>query len=113
MPMTSELVQVPGAVAGFKFSPSGDVIESAVKEEEERLDEVTLDLLARICVANRAIANMQARGWEAISDMNGFFPVEGFTFIGLNLSVVTRGDQAVVLENSEADYDEAYRALER
>lgn len=113
MSTTSELVNVPGAIAGFKFSPSGTIVESSIKEGEERLDEVTLDLLGHICVANQAISNMQARGWESISDLKGFYPVEGFTFIGLELSVVTRGDQAVVLEHDKADYDEAYQALGR
>ncbi len=112
MSRVNELVAVQGALAGFRFSPTGSVLESEIKDTE-RLDADTLDLLGHVCVANIAVANMQARGWEKISEIKGFYPIEGFSFIGLNLSVVTRGDQAVVLENAGADYDEAYRALSR
>lgn len=111
MSTINELTQVPGAVAGFKFSPSGALIESGIKPGKHELDESTLEMLAHICVANLAISNMQATGWEKTSDLKGFYPVEGFTFVCLDISVVTRGNQAVVLINKSADYDKAFQAL--
>lgn len=111
MATMSELTQVPGAIAGFKYSPSGELIESEIKPGNHELDKSTLDLLAHICVANMAISNMQATGWEKSSELKGFHPVEGFTFVCLEVSVVARGNQAVVLINQGADYDKAFQAL--
>jgi len=65
------LSRVPGAVAYLAFSTDGKLIDS-VSNDTGRLDEGTLDLLGHICVANQAIANMEARGWEGISDITGF-----------------------------------------
>jgi roadblock/LC7 domain-containing protein len=112
MSNTTDLVSLPGTIAEFTFSPTGSVVECSLKDSE-RLDADVLDLLGHVCVANLAVANMQARGWEQISEIKGFYPVEGFSFIGANLSVVTRGQRAVVLDNRDADYDAAYRALEK
>ena len=75
MATMSELTQVPGAIAGFRFSQSGDLTESDIKPGNHELDEATLDLLAHICVANMAISNMQAMGWEKSSELKGFHPV--------------------------------------
>lgn len=111
MATISELTQVPGAVAGFKFSQSGELIESDIKPGNHELDESTLEMLAHICVANLAISSMQATGWEKNSDLKGFSPVEGCTFVCLEVSVVARGNQAVVLINKNADYDKAFQAL--
>lgn len=111
MATMSELTQVPGAIAGFRFSQSGDLTESDIKPGNHELDEATLDLLAHICVANMAISNMQAMGWEKSSELKGFHPVEGFTFVCADVSVVSRGNQAIVLINKGADYDKAFQAL--
>ncbi|ANJ67900.1 hypothetical protein A9404_11395 [Halothiobacillus diazotrophicus] len=111
MATMSELTQVPGAIAGFTFSQTGELIESDIKPGNHELDESTLGLLAHICVANMAISNMQATGWEKSSDLKGFHPVEGFTFVCVDVSVVSRGHQAIVLINHGADYDKAFRAL--
>lgn len=110
MSNVKDLASIQGAIAEFTFSPSGMVVESSV-QDPDRLDANTLDLLGHVCVANLAISNMQARGWEQISEMKGFYPVEGFSFIGTNLSVVSRGAQAVVLDNENADYDAAFKAM--
>ncbi|WP_290681298.1 DUF2173 family protein [Halothiobacillus sp. 15-55-196] len=111
MATTNELTQVPGAVAGFTFSPSGQLLDSDIKPGNHELDESTLEMLAHICVANLAISNMQAAGWEKSSELKGFNPVEGFTFVCLDVSVVARGNKAIVLINQHADYDKAFEAL--
>jgi len=104
------LSRVPGAVAYFNFSADGKLLNS-VSNDPGRLDEATLDLLGHVCVANQAIANMEARGWEGISDITGFYPVEGFVYVGVNLSVVARENRAFVLDNAQADYEMAHKVL--
>ena len=104
------LSSVPGAVAAFHFDEDGR-LQDAVIPDEDVIDRDTLDLLGHLCVANMAIGSMQARGWEGMSDVKGFYPVQGFTFVGLDWSTVSRGHQAVVLTNRQADYDAAYKAL--
>ena len=104
------LSSMPGAVAAFQFDDDGR-LEDAVITDEAAIDRDTLDLLGHLCIANMAIGAMQARGWEGMSDVKGFYPVEGFTFVGLDWSAVSRGRQGVVLTNDRADYDAAYKAL--
>jgi len=104
------LSSMPGAVAAFRFDEDGR-LEDAVIPDDSVIDRETLDLLGHLCVANMAIGAMQARGWEGMSDVKGFYPVQGFTFVGLDWSAVARGRQAVVLANRQADYDAAYKAL--
>jgi roadblock/LC7 domain-containing protein len=79
--------------------------------EGAALDETALDLLAHTCVANNAIATMQARGWEARSDNKGFYPIDGFTLIGMEWSAITDADLGAVVGNKDADYETAYRTL--
>ncbi|MCL7744127.1 DUF2173 family protein [Guyparkeria hydrothermalis] len=104
------LSSVPGAVAAFQFDEDGRPLDTLIPDESV-IDRETIDLLGHLCVANRAIGAMQARGWEGVSDTKGFYPVRGFTFVGLDWSTVSRGHQAVVLSNEHADYDAAYRAF--
>ncbi|HER34154.1 MAG TPA: DUF2173 family protein, partial [Halothiobacillaceae bacterium] len=40
-----------------------------------------------------------------------FYPVQGFTFVGLDWSTVSRGRRAAVLSNNHADVDAVYEAL--
>lgn len=104
------LTRVPGALACFTFTKEGQRIDS-VSSDPARIDETTLDFLGHVCVADQAIAAMEARGWEGISYVTGFYPIEGFVFVGTNLSVVARDYRAFVLENKNADYEIAQRVL--
>lgn len=104
------LSSMPGVVAAFRFDDDGR-LEEAVIPDDSVIDRETLDLLGHLSVANMAIGAMQARGWEGVSDVKGFYPVEGFTFVGLDWSAVARGHQGLVLKNQLADYDAAYKAL--
>ncbi len=104
------LSSMPGTVAAFQFDEEGR-LEDAVITDDVVIDRDTLDLLGHLCVANMAIGAMQARGWEGMSDVKGFYPVQGFTFVGLDWSAVSRGRQGVVLSNDQADFDAAYKAL--
>ncbi|MDP3126393.1 MAG: DUF2173 family protein, partial [Thiobacillus sp.] len=54
-------MDLPGAMAAFTYSDKGDLQTHVVREGTELTAQV-LDLLAHSCVANQAIANMEARG---------------------------------------------------
>ncbi|NOY66921.1 MAG: DUF2173 family protein [Gammaproteobacteria bacterium] len=101
---------LPGALASFEFTDKGELIKSNFTEGGG-LDETALDLLSHVCVANTAIATMQARGWENMTGNKGFYPVEGFSMIGLDWTTVTHGQFGVVMENDKADIEAAYSAL--
>jgi len=110
MPDLDQLMALPGALASFEFTDKGELTNSKIVEGSS-LNEVALDLLAHVCVANTAIATMQARGWENMTGTEGFYPVEGFSMIGLDWTTVTHGQYGVVIENDKVDIEAAYRAL--
>ena len=105
------LLQLPGALASFEFNDRGELTRHEMKEVEN-LDKDVLDLLSHVCVANTSISAMQARGWEKLTGMTGFYPVSGFTMIGVDWSTVVQGTRGIVLENEHADYQAAYDMLE-
>lgn len=99
-----------GAQAAFVMNDRGELQEHVIAEGSA-LSETALDLLAHMCVANNAIATMQARGWETSSESKGFYPINGFTLIGMEWSAITDGNLGVVVDNKQADYEAAYQAL--
>jgi roadblock/LC7 domain-containing protein len=105
-----QLMQLPGALAAFEFSAKGELVNSKITQGSS-LNETALDLLSHVCVANTSIAAMQARGWENMTGDQGFYPVEGFSMIGLDWTTVTHGQFGVVMENDKADMEAAYTAL--
>jgi roadblock/LC7 domain-containing protein len=110
MPNLNDLMALPGALAAFEFSDRGELIESRFVDGSGMTDTV-LDLLCHVCVANTSIATMQARGWENMTGAKGFYPVEGFTMIGLDWSTVTHGQFGVIMQNDKVDYQAAYASL--
>jgi len=110
MPDLNQLMALPGALASFEFTEKGELVNSNIAESSS-LDKTALDLLSHVCVANTAIATMQARGWENMTGNEGFYPVEGFSMIGLDWTTVTHGQFGVVMGNDEADIEAAYSAL--
>jgi len=104
------LMQVPGALAAFQYDDRGDLKSHQVKEGSELTPQV-LDLLAHTCVANMAIATMEARGWEALTGQTGFEPIQGFSLIGLDWSAVVGRNHGIVVKNRDADYEAAFAAL--
>lgn len=112
MPDLDQLMALPGALAAFEFSDRGELVASRIAEGCE-LNDTVLDLLCHVCVANRSIATMQARGWESMTGQEGFYPITGFTMVGFDWSAVTSGNFGVVLPNDQADYQAAYDALSR
>lgn len=107
-----QLINLDGAHAAFLMNDRGELLEHILAAGTP-LNETALDLLAHMCVANNAIATMQARGWEAGSDTKGFYPVSGFTMIGMEWSAITDGNLGVVINNDRADYEAAHQALVR
>ncbi len=104
------LMNLPGAIAAFSFTDKGELTEHKIADGSP-LDEDILDLLCHVCVANMAIATMQARGWEKMTGAQGFYPIEGFTMVGFDWSAVASNNQGVVMANEAADYQAAYQAL--
>ena len=128
MTTIEELMGLPGAMAAFEFRGSGEMLEHRIAYPD-RINESTLDLLAHMCAANMSIATMQARGWENATTMKGFYPVQEFTLVGFDWSVVVSGlnreqykqsgkfslppFMGVVLANEKADYEATFKILER
>jgi roadblock/LC7 domain-containing protein len=110
MPDLDRLMALPGSLAAFEFTDRGELVDHRVASGST-LTDVFLDLVSHICVANLAIATMQARGWEAMTGDNGYYPPEGFTLLGFEWSAVASGRFGVVLANERADYDAAFAAL--
>jgi len=105
-----KLMSLDGAIGAFTFSEQGELVDHRAAEGSD-LNETILDLLSHVCVANMAIARMQARGWEQVTGMGGFYPIDGFTLLGFEWSAVVNGQNGVVLANDKADYEAAYAAL--
>lgn len=110
MPELKNLMSLPGSVAAFTFSDVGQ-LTNHILAEDTTLNELTLDMLAHVCVANRCIASMQARGWEKITNSSGFYPTESFCLIGFEWSAVVSGGTGVVMRNDQADYEAAFKQL--
>lgn len=106
----TQLMGIPGAQAAFAMNDRGELLEHQIVDDSP-LNATALDLLAHMCVANMAIATMQARGWETKSESKGFYPINGFTLVGMEWSAVTDGSIGVVIANEGADYEAAYQAL--
>ena len=106
-----KMMDLPGALAAFTYSDKGD-LQSHVLREGTELTPQVLDLLAHSCVANQAIASMEARGWEELTGQTGFQPLKGFSMVGLEWSVVVDGNCGVVVKNRDADYEATFNALQ-
>jgi roadblock/LC7 domain-containing protein len=106
-----KLMQLPGAMAAFTYSDKGDLQEHVIREGTEITPQV-LDLLAHSCVANQAVAAMEARGWEALTGQGGFEPLQGFSVVGMEWSVVVNGNCGVIARNRDVDYEATFNALQ-
>jgi len=106
-----KLMDLPGALAAFTYSDKGDLQSHSIREGTEITPQV-LDLLSRSCVANLAIAGMEARGWEALTGQAGFQPLQGFSVVGLEWSVVVNGNTGVIARNRDVDYEATFSALQ-
>ncbi len=106
----AELMSLPGAVAAFEFSDQGELVSHQIAEGEE-VDPNVLTMLSHVCVANRSIASMQARGWETMTGEQGFYPIEGVGLIGLEWSAIVKGQTGIVIANPDANYQAVFDRL--
>jgi roadblock/LC7 domain-containing protein len=104
------LMSLDGAIAAFRFSDQGELVDRQVAPDAD-VDEIALDMLSHVCVANLSLACMQARGWEGLTGMDGFYPIRGFTLIGMDWTAVVNDHHGVVLRNDRGDVEAAYAAL--
>ena len=104
------LLQIDDAIGAFQFSAKGELLEYKLKDDSP-LDKKVLDLLCHVCVANLAIATMQARGWEQMTGMQGFYPVEGIGVIGLEWTVIVNDEFGVILPKDGGNIDQVYASL--
>ncbi|MEJ2361442.1 MAG: DUF2173 family protein [Gammaproteobacteria bacterium] len=104
------LMKLDGALAAFEFNDRGELKDSRIGDNKAITEDV-LDLVSHVCVANGAIAAMQAAGWEKVTGMQGFYPVQGLSLVGFDWTIVTQGNLGVILPNNQADFDAAYQAL--
>ena len=106
-----KLMDLPGALAAFTYTDRGE-LQSHLLREGTELSEEMLDLLSRSCIANLAIAGLEARGWESLTGQTGFQPLKGFSVVGLEWSVVADGNCGVVVRNRDVDYEATFKALQ-
>ena len=106
-----KIMNLEGALAAFEFSDKGELLNSKINDETVIGTDV-LDLLCHVCVANGAISTMQARGWEKMTGMTGFYPIKGFSLMGFEWTVVVNDHVGVIVNNKDIDFDQAYAALE-
>lgn len=105
-----KLMALDGAIGAFKMTDKGELLEFRVKQDGE-LNETILDLLCHVCIANMSIATMQARGWEKMTGMQGFYPVKGVSLVGFDWTALVHGSYGVVIPNDNTDFDRAYEVL--
>ncbi len=107
-----QLLDIPGVMAAFAFNERGELRQHCIAPgPETELDPSILDMVGHMCVANAAIAAMQARGWEYLTGAQGFYPIEGVSLVCLKWSVVSRGHVGMILNNRLANYEMAFAAL--
>jgi len=105
-----QLLDLPGAIAAFEFNERGELRNQRMVPGMG-FHESLLDMVSHMCVANTAIATMQARGWEQLTGAQGFYPVEGVSIVGLEWSVISRGHFGLIMNNDHANYELAFAAL--
>lgn len=120
MATLDDLATLPGTMAVFSFLSGGTLLEQRINNNELFSAEA-LALLARMCAANLAMAQMQASGWQRRGEMESFIPLRQFSLLGLEWTVVVsapRQDQAAdepllgaVIHRDKGDFQAVTAAL--
>jgi roadblock/LC7 domain-containing protein len=105
-----QLMKLENVEGAFRFDAKGELQEYRVTEGSELNDKV-LDLLSHVCVANMAIATMQARGWESVTGSSGFYPIEAIGLIGYDWTAIVNDEHGVIVPNDKVDFEAAFSAL--
>ncbi|MGF1527186.1 MAG: DUF2173 family protein [Candidatus Competibacterales bacterium] len=125
MTALDRLTALKGVLAAFDFGADGS-LGSHVIRDSSRLDAEALQSLAHLCAANFHLAALQGRGWRRVTGLEGFDPVQSFTLIGMDWSVImdvpptssplSQGEstfhRAVVISNREGSFDAVNAALQ-
>ncbi len=106
MPTLKELMQLPGAIAAGKFDSNGNLCAYTGD-----ISETAAEIAGLMAAANKAIANMQAKGWTAYTGKEGFFPVQGFSVAAGKYAACIAGSYGVFVELDKADFDKIFEVL--
>ena len=106
MPTLKELMGLPGAIAAGKFDSNGNLCAYTGD-----ISEKAAEIAGLMAAANRAVANMQAKGWSAYTGKEGFFPVQGFSVAAGKYAACIMGNYGVFVELEKADFDKIFEAL--
>lgn len=103
-----ELLELPGAVAAGEFSENGRLLSYAGE-----ISEKAAEIAALMAAANKAMGNMQAKGWSSYTGKEGFYPVQGFAVAGGKYAACIMGNVGVFVELSKADFDKTFEVLSK
>jgi len=106
MPTLKDLMSLPGAVAAGKFDSNGNLCAYTGD-----ISEKSAEIAGLMAAANKAIANMQAKGFSAYSGKEGFYPVQGFAVAAGKYAACIAGNYGVFLELDKADFDKTFELL--
>lgn len=106
MPTLKQLMELPGAVAAGKFDSNGNLCGYT-----GNITEKAAEIAGLMAAANKAVANMQAKGWSSYTGKEGFFPVQGFSVAAGKYAVCIMGNYGVIVELDKADFDKIFEAL--
>ncbi len=106
MATLKELMQLPGAVAAGKFDDKGNLCAYTGD-----ISEKAAEIAGLMAAANKAIANMQAKGWSAYTGKEGFYPVQGFAVAAGKYAACIAGNVGVFVELDKADFDKIWETI--
>ncbi len=106
MPTLRELMSLPGAIAAGKFDERGNLC-AYVGDISEKAAEIA----GLMAATNKAIANMQAKGFSAYSAKEGFYPVQGFAVAAGKYAACIAGNVGVFVELDKADFDKIFETI--
>ncbi len=102
----SKLSSLKGFLGALEFSPEGKLIAKAGSVN----DKIGM-MLAELCSANMRMGNMEAHGLTNFSSLKGFEECKGFAVSGPSFSLCVTGNISVLVENSQVDFNEVFKAL--
>ncbi|MCX7738157.1 MAG: DUF2173 family protein [Hydrogenothermaceae bacterium] len=103
-----ELMQLPGAVAAGEFSDDGKLLAYYGD-----ITEKAAEIAALMATANKTTGNVQAKGWSAYTDKEGFWPVLGFAVADGKYVACIMGNTGVFFELDKADFDKIFEVLSK